>query len=284
VPQPGKKTAYLIREAFHWEYGDQPVAVKLLAVWAAPDLEQARAYRDRLVRTCRHLNPFWDTGKNSLDDLTSIGRSQFVKKVCALGLKGPKPNELGWWWSETIATATEDQVAGLWAVLDKVSLYEIEELDAESEPREEKECKRPELSARKAFVVQRLCWQYNDNWHDVGNDEPVKAFIDPDAAELYRLELEGSERARHTANPYRFAGNLAQSSSLTETELVARLTELGIRPPPITTQTTPPSLDFWDDAWWQNLERMASPFQIESVWQLFDRVRFFEVVEIELDR
>jgi hypothetical protein len=143
---------------------------------------------------------------------------------------------------------------------------------------------RPPSSKRPVYVVQQLHWEYNDNWYDIRTDEPIKAFRDRDSAELHRLELEEKVRdGGYPSNPCEYAGGLAQASSLTEEQVVARLQEWGVPPPPRTTDGRAQA-DFYDDAWWLGLRERLSRRQFFDVWDLFDKVRFYEVVEINLDQ
>lgn len=275
-----KKKVYLVRETFEWEYGDQPPARKHAAVWAYPDREQAIACRDQLFKTCRHVDPFWYGGR-SLGNATSMSEKQFRAYVTSLGLKLPHRDDWRNWWHQHVDNLTEEQLAGLWTALDKVQPYRIEETEADDEGEEPN---TPAVPSRKAYVVQRLTWQYNDNWHDLENDEPIKAFRDPELAELHRQELEEPER-ENWRNPLRAAGPMENATSLSEEQLTARLVELGIEPPPLETVDGSTYRDYFgNDEWWNRLWYTWRRQFVHQVWDLFDRVRFYEVVEIDLDQ
>jgi hypothetical protein len=282
VEQPRKK-AYLVREAFEWDYGDQPPAVKLPAVWAFPTREQALARRDELERSCRHVNPF-AARAGSLEAVTSLGEGPFREHVRSLGLEPPEGGDWWWWWGRTLERVSQQQLAGLWAALDRAQVYQLGEAEACAEPEPEEEAPPAPAAApgRKVYVVQRLSWQDNDNWHDVGDDEPVRAFTDPELAEVYRRELEEPAR-QWRGNPCRLAGGLWHCTSLSEAELLARLGELGVEPPPADAGGGPPPYDFGDHEWWDNLWE-SRPSVWHQVWDLFDRARFYEVVEVDLGR
>jgi hypothetical protein len=158
----------------------------------------------------------------------------------------------------------------MWAAFDRLSPYLIEERpDAEE---------RPTLSppGRRAYVVQALTWQYNDNWYDVANDEPLKAFVDRQAVETYRTSLEHTARAQR-GSPRRMVASLEQATSQSPDSLRFGLESLGVAPP-----TDLLDLVYGDDDWWYNL-RERSMERWHAAWDLFDRLRFFELIEIDLD-
>src|SRR5260370_12760137 len=82
-------------------------------------------------------------------------------------------------------------------------------------------------NAKKAYVVQRIDWVYNDEYYDPGHREPVKAFLDRERAESYRLQKEEIARREHEY-PMGFCGGVENATSLSETELVLRVKMLGL--------------------------------------------------------
>ena len=134
-------------------------------------------------------------------------------------------------------------------------------------------------ATRKVYIVQRLDWEYNDYYFDLKNDEPVKAFTYRDYAEFYRDELEKEANWRYW-NPCDFMKGLERATSLSEDELLSRLRELGVPEPPMSEDGL--VRDWLDYEWWEDaIERMRQ-WDPALLWKLFDKVRFYEVVEVEL--
>lgn len=159
-------------------------------------------------------------------------------------------------------------------------------------------------SVRKAYVVQRLHWEYNDNWFDLENSELVKAFADRQLAELYCAELEAAARTPGRA-PAGFLGHLSRASSRSEAELVRELESMYL---PLPARDERDKLDWANDTWWKDLLALVSDGSAPAyyrrfagatltdaesarlievgpghVWALFDRLRFHEVIEVELE-
>ena len=131
----------------------------------------------------------------------------------------------------------------------------------------------------KVFVVQRLNWRYNDNWHELVDDEPVKAFLSWDDADAYRSLLE--QKHRIGRNTCKFAGGLARASGLSEEEIIVRLHELGLPLPPLDPVSNDLDYDWGDEQWWAGVEQQAGQWRSEQLWAVFDRCRQFEVIETE---
>jgi hypothetical protein len=275
MTEAGRRKVFLVREAFEWTYGDQPPAVKSPAVWAFATLEEAIACRDQLKRTCRHVNPFGWSGRR-LAELTSMKERAFRARISQLKLPAPKDKLwANWWWRITQQRGSAirpDQLAALWGTLDRAEPYRIEERDLEL----------PSAGPPKTvYVVQRLTWQYNDNWYDLGNDEPLRAFRDRGRAEAYRWELE--QAARNEAHsPCRVGGPLGRCTTLSQEELLQQLRRFGVGAP---TGAVPSEYDhpiFHNRAWWDDLRENAATL-FHRVWDLFNLVRFFDVLEVETD-
>jgi hypothetical protein len=271
VSEPERKRVYLVREAFEWTYGDQPLAVKSPALWAFATREEAVACRERLKRSCRHVNPFgWPP--RPLAEVTSLTDKAFRKRMLRLGLPVPDDDDWrNWWWRAAgrgYSALPVEQLARVWDALDRAEPYSIEEQDV---------APLPAAVPRTLYVVQRLTWQYNDSWHDLGNDEPLRAFRDRARAEAYRWEREQPEREQR-GSPLRVGGPLERCTTLTEDELRESLRRFGVVSP-VTWQD---DLDYWDSDQWDDLrQRVLSLFH--RAWDLFDRVRFFEVLEVEAE-
>lgn len=159
--------------------------------------------------------------------------------------------------------------------------------------------------ARKAFIVQSLYWNYNDNWHDVGEGEVVRAFEAWGDAERLRLELEQQARAALDRTPAKHAGGIGRASSCSEEEVLSTLRAWRLPRPPRSRYGD--WLDWGDAAWWDAVMELVSDrgapayynrldeemtaeetelaLEVgpEDVWALFDRVRFYEIVAIELE-
>ncbi len=56
----------------------------------------------------------------------------------------------------------------------------------------------PDALTQTLHLVQRLHWQYDDSFYEVGSDEPIRAFVDHDAAESYCRALEHNARNDQT--------------------------------------------------------------------------------------
>ena len=44
------------------------------------------------------------------------------------------------------------------------------------------------------YLIQKLHWQYDDNFYELDNDSPVKVFVSRDDAEAERQRLDAAER------------------------------------------------------------------------------------------
>ena len=73
------------------------------------------------------------------------------------------------------------------------------------------------------YLVQKLHWEYNDNWFEREGDEPVKAFESHEDAQLWaelledeaRRELEKGEGVGFSVNPLRVFGRDSPPHSAT---------------------------------------------------------------------
>jgi hypothetical protein len=134
------------------------------------------------------------------------------------------------------------------------------------------------------YLVQKLHWEYNDNWFEREGDEPVKAFESRDDALLWaelledeaRRELEKGEGVGFSANPLRVFGGTERATSLTYDALWEKLDEAALLYPP-------PNDDLYEQAWWRALWPRITPVQRDWLWSLLDGVRFYEVIETELE-
>jgi hypothetical protein len=162
--------------------------------------------------------------------------------------------------------------------------------------------------AGKAYVVQRVPWQYVDRSEPMRDPEPggagfpLKVFSDRAAAEAYRRPLE--REARQGENPFnygRYPGgsfpSLADHTSMPTGEFIAWLEAEGLEPPAgqrqawlaweAQKQSHPGRYDegsykAWWEWWHENSGRWPAE-QRERVWDRLDRVRFYDVVEVDAE-
>lgn len=109
-----------------------------------------------------------------------------------------------------------------------------------------------------------------------GSGLPVKLFTDPDraAADARRREL----IARQDANPFRCnlrVNNPPDVSSLDDARMHDWCLDAGLTPPPEGVGRRA-----WGE-WWEMHAPTMSDDQRSRVWEACDRVRFFEVIEID---
>jgi hypothetical protein len=131
---------------------------------------------------------------------------------------------------------------------------------------------------QKVYVVQQINWEYNDEYHDPGLPEPVRAFRDRGRAEAYRQEQEvKARRANHCTNPFHYTWTyeLPEISSLTEEEVLARVRQADWPLP-----DGPPYA--WG-AWYDTMQALLPESELYRLNDLFDRVRFYVVVEMDLE-
>ena len=141
---PKKQTqtvkAYVVRRK-NWEYNDEffdcygdgtPVQTFLRR-------EAAEEYRRKCEATSDHdgLNPF-ELGGNDLSDQTSLTPTELAERLAAAGLKPPRRpegyGEFSDWWSVHEKSFTPEQRAAVWEALDRVSFFEVAEVEIDYEP------------------------------------------------------------------------------------------------------------------------------------------------------
>jgi hypothetical protein len=136
-------------------------------------------------------------------------------------------------------------------------------------------------NAKTVYVVQEMNWEYNDEYHFPAG-EPVKAFRDRDRAEAYRRELEQAPRVQdclsfllNYAGAYQFDDPLPRMTSLSQAELLERIDGADLPAP----QGPPYSWADWYEITWGGLE----PKERHRLYDIFDRVRFYQIVEMDLE-
>jgi hypothetical protein len=152
----------------------------------------------------------------------------------------------------------------------------------------------------KLYLVRWLHDLYYPNWDFDAVAPPfpatcrlVKAFTDPVAAEHYRQALEhGTTAPPASANPFlgfrrefgveeQHWNGLADVTSLPPEVLADWVSDLGLTPPQ-TSGDGPETGRAWADWWDAHAPHMTAAHRA-GCWRVLDRLRFFEIVETELD-
>jgi hypothetical protein len=151
----------------------------------------------------------------------------------------------------------------------------------------------------KAYVVQRLEWQYVDRSLPLerveGAGTSLKVFADRDEAEAYCRKLQRKEQK--AVNPFAYGKSFPSLDDFTSTptdEFIAWLEQQGIPPPEgqlqrwLQGETGPAVLGEFDqdsyDCWWGWWSENAPTWDsklLNRVWDRLDRVRLFEVVGVD---
>ena len=148
------------------------------------------------------------------------------------------------------------------------------------------------METQPLYIVQRIEWNYSDEWFYQDGDTPLKAFADRDAAERFRQEKENAARAELLENPAAedgvwnanigaTFGDWESMSSLTQDEFRQRAREIVLRDFPSQQVNGQRWVETWDSDWWRDAWAALSPDRTALLWNLLDRLRFFEIVEID---
>ena len=87
------------------------------------------------------------------------------------------------------------------------------------------------------WIVQKLDWQYNDNFYKLEEDVPIKAFADPAAAQKHCNELTLLEQERWqtysaqyegSGDVVNFFGGFPRITTLDEEEFERNLEKMGL--------------------------------------------------------
>ncbi|MBY0460729.1 MAG: hypothetical protein K2V38_25705 [Gemmataceae bacterium] len=139
--------------------------------------------------------------------------------------------------------------------------------------------------ARRVFVVVRVGWAVDSdganhtNIHSAGRQfVPVAAFADRAAAEIRKRELE-LEAAR-VFNPFGLVATLPRLSRLEPVKFQSRLGALVRDVPDESPGWFGPHLTW--GAWWGENMPEWSDETLAAVWELFDQIRFYDVLEVEV--
>lgn len=128
-----------------------------------------------------------------------------------------------------------------------------------------------------AYVVQRLSWEYGDDFYyrRPEEDAPMKTFLDRNKAEAYRKELEWEHVRASKINPFGYVdAALEERSSLPLPELLERFRTAGI--------TLEGEGDQRYVELWTQYEQLPDEGK-RMVWLAVDRLRFFELIEMTID-
>lgn len=121
----------------------------------------------------------------------------------------------------------------------------------------------------KVYLVQRLSWQYGDDFYYRREEEdaPMRTFLDPAVAEAHRRELEWQHVQENDINPFGYVdGSLAERTSLPMDEFQVRLERAGMRFSEV-------------DRLWEQYRSLGEEGR-RQVWEVIDRLRFFQLVEM----
>jgi hypothetical protein len=185
---------------------------------------------------------------------------------------GLEPPEAGtpWrqWWDEAEPNMTEVQRSRVWEALDKVRFFRV-----------------AEAPSRVMFMVAAPYWHYNDEYHYTKPDglTPYKAFRTREAAEAERERMEDGARDVMEMHPFQIngLGDWSAVSSLSQDEAAERVKALGLQPPVVAPHPYSEGKEMRDwETWWDEVE--MTPSQCNGVWDLLDKVRFWEVIEVEV--
>lgn len=127
------------------------------------------------------------------------------------------------------------------------------------------------------YVVQRLSWEYGDDFYyrRPEEDAPMKSFLSQEKAERHRRELEWEHVKASNINPFGYVdAGLEDRTSLPMPRFLARLREAGME---TGGDGEAARFDFWEQ-----YEKLPDQSK-RLVWLATDRVRFFELVEHQVD-
>lgn len=141
---------------------------------------------------------------------------------------------------------------------------------------------------RTVYLVQTVGWFYNDEFHERANAEPevlceyneghrtqpIRAFLTREAAEKHAAQLDRNRRGDD--NPFFYgslSGSLSNFTELSEKEFAERLRLLGL---------SAIEIQGIRHLGWQEFAALTEE-QRHGVWDALTRVRFHEVVPMEVE-
>lgn len=160
----------------------------------------------------------------------------------------------------------------------------------------------PKSSAR-VYVVQRIDWRYRDRSMPYerpdapGSGTPVKAFTDRARADAHCRKLEVAARQDRDVCPFEYGRSYPSLDGVTSRptdQVIDWLSEQGLNPPAgqkeawqadrkLGRRAIRPDYDSYREwvTWWSENARNWTQAQFDAVWEVFDRVHFFEVVAVK---
>jgi hypothetical protein len=137
------------------------------------------------------------------------------------------------------------------------------------------------------YIVQRLSWALGGDesgpscYRDDGDQgTPLCCFRSRKQAEAYCRELE--QQARRELSPFQFGEELELLTSLKKPALDRGLRQLGLKPPTAKAFRAEWGGIDWR-AWWDAVAADLTDAQREGIFDLLDRLRFYEVTQAEFD-
>jgi hypothetical protein len=126
------------------------------------------------------------------------------------------------------------------------------------------------------YVVQHVHWEYNDEYYDRCEGAPLRTFLSREKAEAYAREQEQAIPARERfIEPFQDPDEpLANLTTLGLPELQERLRAVGLEPPD-EEEAFP--------QWYYEVLGSLTPRQRRAMREVFDRTRYFEVVEAKVE-
>jgi hypothetical protein len=295
VTPSAETQVYLVLRTHFEELGSSLRA----AAHAADEGEPVRAFADRgraedwraeleeLER--RKTGPFWfaRATDETNADLAARAEHRGLRPPRAIDPHGYDPDEWSWWWQRVALSEPAEQVGGLWEDFGGGRFYETATVTLDGTPR----------PVGSLFVVRRLAWyrwtvmtpgRTEEVGFLLGRDHsgrtafgrPVRAFADRHEADAFRTQAERRDRAGENPFDYRPSDDdsISGRTSLDYPLLHDWLLDCGaVRVP-----DTSASESGWR-AWWARTVPKLSPLQQAKAWEAFDRVRLYDVVEVDWD-
>jgi hypothetical protein len=132
--------------------------------------------------------------------------------------------------------------------------------------------------SRIVYVVQRVGWSFNDEWFFRDGpikDQQIAAYTRRELAEAELLRRERQQQAVEC--PFQYYGgdsDVECVSHLTEQEFVQFLASIGLTPRAATCR--------WEE-WWEVTAATLTPEQHQAIWSVMTKVKFHEIVEVEME-
>jgi hypothetical protein len=146
---------------------------------------------------------------------------------------------------------------------------------------------------QKVYVVQEFNWRFTARGDPYVLDEgrpgtPVKVFLDRDRASAFCRDL---NREKRGVNPFCYqpeptdGSYLDQYATMGEDALLALVRSEGLIPP--VRDSDPSNRGLYEEPWvkwWEEHRKEWDDGLVERLWDALDRVRFYEVVEVTMER